>query len=262
MKKTIISVLLVVLAVCLLTACAARAPADDLTATQNETEVAKDITPADGNAVENSETTDKVDTEPTTVPNKQTVTEQKKAETTTAKGVVKPDTTKHTTAPAATKRAETTTKKRVETTTAKRVETTTTVKKPAVATTQKHTEPTTAKKPTPTTKAPTTQKAKPTTTVHQHTYKAIYREEPIYEEQPRYKCVQHFYCSVCGLDFTELARENGTDEGVESAEHLKVHIHSGRGKLVEELIGYEKVQVGTKKVIDHYECTGCGATKK
>ena len=262
MKKTIISVLLVVLAVCLLTACAARAPADDLTATQNETEVAKDITPADDTAVEDSETTDKVDIEPTTVPDKQTVTEQKKAETTTAKGVVKPDTTKHTTAPAATKRAETTAKKRVETTTAKRVETTTTVKKPAVTTTQKHTEPTTAKKPTPTTKAPTTQKPKPTTTVHQHTYKAVYREEPVYEEQPRYKCVTHYYCSVCGIDFTELALKNGTSGAQISADHLKVHDHYGRGKLVEELIGYEKVQVDTKKVIDHYECTGCGATKK
>ena len=262
MKETIISVLLVVLAVCLLTACAARAPADDLTATQNETEVAKDITPADDTAVEDSEMTDKVDTEPTTVPNEQTVTEQKKAETTTAKGVVKPGTTKHTTAPAATKRAETTTKKRVEATTAKRVETTT-AKKPAVATTQKHTEPTTAKKPTPTTKAPTTQKPKPTTTIHQHTYKAVYREEPVYEEQPRYKCVQHTYCSVCGLDFTELARKNGTSTGQISADHLTIHPHHhGVGKLVEEPIGYEKVQVGTKKVIDHYECTGCGATKK
>ncbi len=262
MKKTIISVLLVVLAVCLLTACAARAPADS-TATQNETEVAKDITPADDTAVEDSETTDKVDTEPTTVPDKQTVTEQKKAETTTAEGVVKPNTTKHTTAPAATKRAETTTKKRVETTTTKRVETTTTVKKPAVTTTQKHTEPTTAKKPTPTTKAPTTQKPKPATTVHQHTYKAVYREEPVYEEQPRYKCVQHTYCSVCGLDFTEIGRKTGQSEVDVSGDHLAIHpYHHGVGKLVEELIGYEKVQVGTKKVIDHYECTGCGAVKK
>lgn len=244
MKKKLISILLVVLAVCFLTACTARAPVESAV-TQNNTEVTQDITQTDGTTAKG----DTAETETTSVPGGQTVTEQKNAETPTDKKGVEP--------------AKPVTTKSASSVTTKHTAETTTKKSTVSATTQKRTtEPTTAKKPTPTTKAPTTQKAKPATTVHQHTYKAVYREEPVYEEQPRYKCVQHAYCSVCGLDFTELARKNGTDGLTESAKHLSVHPHTGKGKLVEELIGYEKVQVGTKKVIDHYECTGCGAVKK
>ena len=274
MKKILISILIATITIGSPTAYAAYRLLDTTPET-SETEVAQEIaqtepkaeakaeTKAEATAVEDTKADepetvktavvedDKTVTKSATIENKQPVTEQKSLDKAVTKSFV-----------ATVKRAEATTEKKTTT----------------PSTTQKAKEPTTntekSTPSTPATKAPVTTKPAtektPETTTHQHNYEAICREVPAYEEQPIYE--KHTLCAECDFDVTQAAIDSGKDIYMDASDIYREHLRTehnivsdsvwARRINVGEPIGYETVRVGTKTVIDHYECLSCGAVKK
>lgn len=103
---------------------------------------------------------------------------------------------------------------------------------------------------------------------HEHSWQAVYRTEPVYEEQevwvPEYEYVRHerYRCNQCGF----VANSGG-----ELDDHfISSYLNGGICGTYTDISWTEKidnghsetqtVQTGTTQVLDHYACS-CGATK-
>lgn len=106
---------------------------------------------------------------------------------------------------------------------------------------------------------------------HQHSWTAVYRTEPVYEQQwvPKLEDVYKgrqvcWECSACGGKFyTDAAIDSHIFGTYGDAQHPNGASAIDQSYDIwekEDHGSYQTVQTGTKQVLDHYECS-CGKTK-
>ena len=105
---------------------------------------------------------------------------------------------------------------------------------------------------------------------HTHSWKEVYRTEPVYGTQqvwvPDVEYVRHAQCTCngCGAVFGSVSEWEAHDIAMikqGDGSHGSYTDTSYTEKVDNGHYESQTVQTGTKQVLDHYVCTGCGATK-
>ena len=99
---------------------------------------------------------------------------------------------------------------------------------------------------------------------HQHSWTPVYRNEPVfgtepvYENQPVHQTVEVAVCTTCGVEISGDPNQHLLDTGHSSWKSSVKQVQTGTQQVQ---VGTKQVQTGTTQVLDHYVCSGCGATK-
>lgn len=105
---------------------------------------------------------------------------------------------------------------------------------------------------------------------HTHSWQAVYRTEPVYEQQwvskweDVYTRHERYRCTTCGATYYSLGEMNAHLDSTIDWDEMTGHAGylDDSYTTVEKVDNgsYQSVQTGTRQVLDHYECA-CGATK-
>lgn len=111
--------------------------------------------------------------------------------------------------------------------------------------------------------------AAPKQQAHQHSWTPVYRDEPVFENRTVTVTVQEAWTETKTKYVTMFSDGHITNSPQETFEYQKATGLSYKGDYpINETINHpavtqqqtQRVQTGTKQVLDHYVCSSCGAT--